>query len=86
MIDDFYKNASSYIETLQKISKIKSSKGYVIAKAVRHISQGKLKRLVSHKIIELIDHSNLNSCIECIKEKQTHIRKFSTNRILMCYH
>ena len=64
--------------TKQKLSRENSA--MLRHKRLGHISKGRLERLVSHGILESLDYSDLNVCIECIKGKQTNKRKLSANR------
>ena len=47
-----------------------------------HISRNRIERLVSNGILESLDFSDLQICVECIKGKQTNIRKLSAIRSL----
>ena len=45
-----------------------------------HVSNQHIQRLVSEGILDPLDFSNFQVCIECIKGKQTNIRKKDANR------
>ena len=49
-------------------------------KRLGHISKQRIQRLVSEGILNSLDFSDFKICIECIKEKQTNIRKVGTNK------
>ena len=51
-------------------------------KRLGHISKQRIQRLVPEGILDSLNFSNLKSCIECIKGKQTNIRKIGANRSL----
>ena len=45
-----------------------------------HISNQRIQRLVSERILDPLDLSDFQVCIECIKGKQTNVRKKYVNR------
>ena len=45
-----------------------------------HISNQRIQRLVSKGILDPLDFSDFQVCIECIKGKQTNMRKKDVNR------
>ena len=45
-----------------------------------HISNQRIQRLVSERILDPLDLSDFQVCIECIKGKQTNVRKNYANR------
>ena len=45
-----------------------------------HISNQRIQRLVSEGILDPLDFFNFQVCIECIKGKQTNMRKNDANR------
>ena len=49
-------------------------------KRLGHISKGRIERLVSNGILDPLDFSNFDMCVNCIKGKQTNVRRFSANR------
>jgi transposase InsO family protein len=50
-------------------------------KRLGHISKRRIERLVSNEILEpLHDFSDLNNCVNCIKGKQTNLRKYEAKR------
>lgn len=51
-------------------------------KRLGHISKERIQRLVSYGILDTIDFTNFQICIECTKGKQTNIRKLGANRCL----
>jgi len=44
------------------------------------MSKERIQRLVLRGAIVFLDYSNLGVCMDCIKDKQTNIRKFSAKR------
>ena len=46
------------------------------------ISKWRIKRFVSNKILDPLNFTNSNDCINCIKKKQTNKRRFETNKTL----
>jgi len=51
-------------------------------KRLGHISKERIERLVSSGILDPLDFSDFKICVECIKGKQTNIRKFGAKRSL----
>ena len=49
-------------------------------KRLGHISKRRIERLVSDGILESLDFTNFDVCVQCIKGKQTNTRKMSANR------
>ena len=49
-------------------------------KRLGHISNQRIQRLVSEGILDPLDFSDFQVCIECIKGKQTNMRKKYANR------
>ncbi|RVW94847.1 Retrovirus-related Pol polyprotein from transposon TNT 1-94 [Vitis vinifera] len=49
-------------------------------KRLGHISNQRIQRLVSEGILDPLDFSDFQVCIECIKGKQTNMRKKNANR------
>ena len=49
-------------------------------KHLGHISNQRIQRLVSEGILDPLDLSHFQVCIECIKGKQTNVRKKDANR------
>ena len=49
-------------------------------KCLGHISNQHIQRLVSEGILDPLDLSNFQVYIECIKGKQTNIRKYDVDR------
>ena len=49
-------------------------------KRLGHISNQRIQRLVSEGILDPLDFSDFQVCIECIKGKQTNMRKKDANR------
>ena len=47
-----------------------------------HIFRRRIERLVSDEILDSLDFTNLNICINCINQKQTSKRRFEGNRTL----
>ena len=45
-----------------------------------HISNQRIQRLVSEEILDPLDLSGFQVCIECIKGKQTNVKKNDVNR------
>jgi hypothetical protein len=77
---------ASYNETLNVESrgtkrKIKNTNsGALWHKRLGHISKNRVERLVSDGILNSIDFTDFNVCIECIKGKQTKIKKLGAYR------
>ena len=49
-------------------------------KRLGHISKQRIQRLVSDEILEPLDLSDFEVCVECIKGKRTNMRKLDTKR------
>ena len=49
-------------------------------KQLGHISQMRIERLVSCEILDPLDFTDFNICVNCIKGKQTNKRRFEANR------
>ena len=49
-------------------------------KRLGHISNQRIQRLVSERILDPLDFSDFQVCIECSKEKQTNMKKKNANR------
>ena len=48
-------------------------------KRLDHISRERMERLIKNEILPDLDFTNLNICVDCIKEKQTkHTKKVAT--------
>jgi transposase InsO family protein len=77
---------SSYIEALHVDTNSKKRKltnensATLWHKRLGHISQRRIERLVSNEILEPLNFSDLNDCINCIKGKQTNFRKYEAKR------
>lgn len=50
-------------------------------KRLGHISMQRIKRLVLEEILVSLDFTDFNICVNCIKGKQTNMRKLSANRV-----
>ena len=51
-------------------------------KRLGHISKRRMERLVSNEILDPLNFTDFNDCINCIKGKQTNKRRFEANRSL----
>ena len=51
-------------------------------KRLGHISKRRIKRLVSDKILKPLDFTDFDICVNCIKGKQTNIKRLGANRTL----
>ena len=77
---------ASYHETLQlstqgvkrKLTNENSSSLW--HKRLGHISKRRIERLVSDEILDSLDFSDFENCTNCIKGKQTNIRRFGADR------
>ena len=49
-------------------------------KRLGHISKGRVERLVSDGILESLDFTNFDVCVDCIKGKQTKTKRLGANR------
>ena len=49
-------------------------------KRLGHISKRRIERLVSDEILNPLDFTDFDICINCIKGKQTNKRRFEANR------
>ena len=89
LVDNLYKldiNVS-YINESFHISKcgakcklIDENSSMLWHKRLGHISKQMIQRLVSEGILDSLNFSDLKICIECIKEKQTNVKKIGSNR------
>ena len=89
MVDNLYKldiNASHIYESLHasncgtKCKLIDKNSSLLWHKCLGHISKQRIQRLVSEEILDSLNFSNLKICIECIKRKQTNVKKVGANR------
>ncbi|RZC02438.1 Retrovirus-related Pol polyprotein from transposon TNT 1-94 [Glycine soja] len=76
---------SSYNEILQISShgtkrKLNENSATLWHKHLGHISKQRIQRLVLDEILDPLDLSDFEVCIECIKGKQTNIRKLGAKR------
>jgi len=75
----------SYNEILQTNShgtkrKLKENSTTLWHKRLGHISKPRIQRLVSDEILEPLDLSDFEVCVECIKGKRTNITKLGAKR------
>ena len=89
LIDKLYKlniKATNGNETLHssdygiKQKLINENSSMLWHKRLGHISNQRIQRLVSEGILDPLDFSDFQVCIECIKGKQTNMRKKDVNR------
>ena len=77
---------ASYNETLNVESRGTKRKinnensGTLWHKLLGHISRNRVERLVSDGILDSIDFTDFNVCVDCIKGKQTKTKKFGAYR------
>ena len=69
---------SSNYDIKQKL--IKENSSMLWHKRLGHISNQRIQRLVSEGILDPLDFLDFQVCIECIKGKQTNMRKKNANR------
>ena len=50
-------------------------------KRLGHISKSRIERLVSDGILDSLDFTDFEVCVDCIKGKQTNIRRLCANRV-----
>ena len=87
LIDNLYMLdvVSSYNEILQISShgtkrKLNENSATLWHKRLGHISKQRIQRLVLDEILDPLDLSDFEVCIECIKGKRTNIRKLGAER------
>ena len=87
LIDNLYMLdvVSSYNEILQISShgtkqKLNENLATLWHKSLGHISKQRIQRLVLDEILDPLDLSDFEVCIECIKGKRTNIRKLGAKR------
>jgi transposase InsO family protein len=56
--------------------------GVLWHKRLGHISKKRIERLVSDEILDLLDFTNFDICVNCIKGKQTNTRRFVANKTM----
>ncbi|KAL6329562.1 hypothetical protein AAG906_022139 [Vitis piasezkii] len=86
--DNLYllETVSSYNETLHVESRgtkrklNKDNSASLWHKRLGHISKSRVERLVSNGILDSLDFSDFDICVECIKGKQTKTKKLGANR------
>lgn len=74
-------NATLHVEsrgTKRKLTKENSASLW--HKRLGHISKSRVERLVSDGILDSLDFSDFDVCVECIKGKQTKIKKYGAHR------
>ena len=87
-VDNLYMldTSASYHETLQlstqgvKRKLTNGNSSSLWHKRLSHISKRRIERLVSDEILDSLDFADFEICTNCIKEKQTNIRRFGANR------
>jgi len=57
-----------------------TNSGALWHKRLGHISKNKIERLVSNEILDSIDFTSFDVCVECIKGKQTKSKKLGAYR------
>ena len=89
MVDNLHKldiNVSHIYESLHasncgtKCKLIDKNSSLLWHKHLGHISKQRIQRLMSEGILDSLNFSNLKICIECIKRRQTNVKKVSANR------
>ena len=88
MYDNLYllDTVASYNETLNVESRGTKRKinnensGTLWHKRLGHISRNRVERLVLDGILDSIDFTDFNVCVDCIKGKQTKTKKFGAYR------
>ena len=86
LIDNLYKlDSDSYNEILQTSSKgtkrkLNENSASLWHKRLGHISKQRIQRLVVDGILDPLDLTNYQVCIECIKGKRTNERKLGAER------
>ena len=73
-------NLCMWINLGTKRTLIKENSYSLWHRRLGHISKERIQRLVSSGAIGPLDYSDLGVCTNCIKGKQTNIRKFGTRR------
>ncbi|GMI70291.1 hypothetical protein HRI_000698400 [Hibiscus trionum] len=77
---------ASYNETLHVESRgtkrklNKENSASLWHKRLGHISKGRIERLISNGILESLDFSDFNVCVDCIKGKQTKTKRLGANK------
>ena len=56
--------------------------GILWHKRLGHISKKRIERLVSDEILDPLDFTNFDICVNCIKGKQTNTRRFVANKTM----
>jgi len=64
-----YKNSSSYENVTKKRNRIDAISSKLWHYRLGHISRGRIERLVKASILPPLEFSDLEQCIDCIKEK-----------------
>ncbi|KAJ9544451.1 hypothetical protein OSB04_024158 [Centaurea solstitialis] len=63
-------------------SKINEDSAIMWHKHLGHISKQRIQRLVDERILNWIDLTNFQVCVECIKGKQANARRLGSNRAI----
>ena len=91
LVDNLYKldlHALKIIQTLHassygiKHKLLNENSSMLWHKCLGHISKQRIQRLVSKRILNSLDFSYFEICIDCIKRKQIDVRKVGANRSL----
>ena len=91
MVDNLYKldinvshiNESLHVSNCGTKHKLTDENSFMLwHKHLGHISKQMIQRLVSEGILDSLNFSDLKICIECIKGKQTNVRKIGANKSL----
>ena len=86
-IDNLYlfDTIASYNATLHSTSrgtkrKLSENSALLWYKRLGHIFKQRIEWLMSNGILSSLDSADFQICIECIKEKQTNVRRLGANR------
>ena len=65
-----------------KPSLVNEQSAFLWHKRLGHISRERMERLIKNEILLDLDFKDLNTCVDCIKEKQTKHTKKRATRVL----
>jgi len=63
-----------------------TNSGALWHKRLGHISKNRIERLVSNGILDSIDFTSFDVCVECIKGKQTKSKKLGAYRAMTSWN
>ena len=73
-------NSSMHVHTGTKRCNINEDSSMLWHRRLGHISIDRIKRLVNDRVLNTLDYTDFETCVDCIKGKQTNKSKKGANR------